>query len=47
MAKKYYVILAGWATGIFTDWATVKMHTDGYSYPKFKGFNNILDVNQA
>ncbi len=38
MAKKFYVVWEGRATGVFDSWEECKMYTEGYPGAKFKSF---------
>lgn len=47
MAKKFYVVWAGRATGIFTDWATTQRHVHGFPAARFKSFESRAEAEEA
>ncbi|MDB6106748.1 MAG: ribonuclease, partial [Gammaproteobacteria bacterium] len=47
MAKKFYVVWAGRATGVFTDWATTQRHVDKFPGARFKSFPSRAEADQA
>jgi ribonuclease HI len=47
LAKKFYVVWAGRATGVFMDWATTQRHVDKFPGARFKSFPSRAEADQA
>jgi ribonuclease HI len=47
LAKKFYVVWAGRATGVFTDWATTQRHVHGFPAARFKSFQSRSEAEEA
>jgi ribonuclease HI len=47
LAKKFYVVWAGRATGIFTEWATAQRHVHGFPAARFKSFESRAAAEDA
>lgn len=51
MPKKFYVVLRGHMSGIYTRWEDCKRQVDGYPYPSFRKFTNegaaLLSLDQG